>query len=95
MADACPILLDDRLKLLVQHEGRSLHVCASESRTYRVLAALPGVNFASFQPEQLRNLLCGMRGPDPITGSRQGLACAPAHIATLTEMKQMLHGGES
>jgi twitching motility protein PilT len=79
MADTYPIPLDDLLKLLVEHEGSDLHVRAGEPPVFRVHGDLRRTNFPPFQPEQIKNLVYSIMGPERIARYERDLECDLAY----------------
>jgi len=79
MSNRYPIPLDDLLKLLVQHEGSDLHLRAYEPPIFRVHGDLRRTNFPPFQPEQLRQIVYGIMGPDRIARYEENLECDLAY----------------
>jgi twitching motility protein PilT len=79
MSSAYPVPLDDMLRLLLRYEGSDLHIRAFESPVFRIHGDLRRTNFPPFQPDQIRNMMYGIMGPERIARYEENLECDLAY----------------
>ncbi len=79
MSDKYPIPLDDLLKLLLRNEGSDLHLRAHEPPVFRIHGELRRTNFPPVTPQNIKDIVYPIMGPDRIERYERDLECDLAY----------------
>ncbi len=79
MSEKFPIPLDDLLRLLVRSEGSDLHMRAYEPPVFRIHGELRRTNFPPVTPQNIKDIIYPIMGPDRIARFERDLECDLAY----------------